>query len=1241
MKLLRNFLFIVLFSITGLNDLKAQIDTNFWFAAPWVTPDHWWRDPMAFHISTFNNPTTVNLSIPTAGYDTTFTVAANSLFTKYVTHIMNTLESKPANTVLNSGVHITSDYPITVVYDIITRSPNFYNPETFSLKGNNGLGYEFVAPFQTKWNNQNLGGDLNGDGTVTQPRQQINIVASEDNTTIWITPKCNIVGHPAGVTFSVTLPLAGNVYTVQNMVGNTSVLGNNLAGTVIVSDKPVSVTVADDSVNPSGGGGCYDLMGDQIVPTDVIGTDYIINRGFLNAGSDESLFALATENFTTVIIDDGVTNITVVLNQGDTYPFSIDNQLTYVSADKPIYMLHMSGYGCELGEAILPPLNCAGSDQVSFARANGQSFLLNILCPAGSEDDFTLNGSAALIPAGAFTPVPGTGGAWMGAQISYTTAQVPVGTANLVTNSTDYFSLGIINGGASTGCLYHYMSSFIRRVYVDAGVDQTLCKSEDAINLTGSVNGGVTTGIWSVLTGSGTFANPTNLSTTYTPTPSDLALGELTFVLQSTGNCLPEFDTMKVTFVESPLVTAGPDQIYCRNNVPDVPLTGTLQFAVGSEWSGGNGGAFDDISDLNTFYIPSPADIAEDSLILILTSSGSFFTCPDSKDTVVIYFTEPPVVVAGPDQTACAGETSVALNGSVTGASSTGTWSTSGSGSFSPSENNLINDYNISASDTTVGNVTLYLTSTNNGGCLAVTDSIQLTILEQPSVEIIAVDSICANLPTINLDGVISSGYSALWSADGFGTISSPSSLSTTYNVTPADTIAGSVQVHLQISGGTCPIEEDSLTIYFIAPPIAQAGPDQSFCENELVSLAGLLAGSASSGSWTSTGTGSFTPNPNLLNTFYQPSPLDISNGSVELILTTSSDFGCIADKDTLEVVFREIPVADFSYTSACAGENTFFTDESTVGSGTIITWQYDFGDGTNSIANDPIHPYTGSGNFNVELIVESSNNCFDTITKSVYVNPVPVALFQHEYICQGELVMFEDISFLSAGNIIAWDWDFNSGEGTSTIQNPTYIFDIAGTYPVSLSVESDSGCVGTVTNNVDVLSGPDADFSYSPDPALALENVFFTDLTNGAIVEWYWNFGDGIGGNAQNEIHQYSNGGVYNIILEVTDTAGCVDTTSKSIQVVLFPVLPTAFTPNGDGENDVFIIRGGPFESVDFRIYNNWGQLVFSTDNPDEGWNGEYNGQEAPLGVYTWTFTVNVAGGRVFIKEGDVTLIR
>ena len=108
-------------------------------------------------------------------------------------------------------------------------------------------------------------------------------------------------------------------------------------------------------------------------------------------------------------------------------------------ADKPVYVYHMSGVGCEMGEAIIPPTNCSGSDQVSFSRATTRDFYLNLLCPAGAEVDFTLNGSTTIIDPNLFDTVPGTGGQWMGAQIQFNQTDIPVGTPNLLTNSSISF----------------------------------------------------------------------------------------------------------------------------------------------------------------------------------------------------------------------------------------------------------------------------------------------------------------------------------------------------------------------------------------------------------------------------------------------------------------------------------------------------------------------------------------------------------------------------------------------------------------------------------------------------------------------------------------------------------------------------------------------------------------------------------------------------------------------------------
>ena len=115
----------------------------------------------------------------------------------------------------------------------------------------------------------------------------------------------------------------------------------------------------------------------------------------------------------------------------------------------------------------------------------------------------------------------------------------------------------------------------------------------------------------------------------------------------------------------------------------------------------------------------------------------------------------------------------------------------------------------------------------------------------------------------------------------------------------------------------------------------------------------------------------------------------------------------------------------------------------------------------------------------------------------------------------------------------------------------------------------------------------------------------------------------------------------MYVVTLTIVDNIGCIDTVSKEISIALLPVLPSGFTPNGDGENDVFIIRGGPFRNVDFKVYNNWGLVIFESNDSEVGWDGTYKGEPVPMGVYTWTFVVDMGSNYIVKESGDVTLIR
>lgn len=1227
--------------------LKAQIDTVFWFAAPWVTPDHADNKPMAFRISSFGQTTTVRIQQPASTYDTTFTIAANSLFSKLVTHLhtLGQVETKPANTVTNTGFKITSDFPITVVYDFLSTGNN---PETYCLTGSNGMGTEFVTPFQTMWDNRTIG-DGNGDGTIEQPYQAFSIVATQNNTTIWITPRCDVKGsHPANITYSVTLN-EGQSYTVENMVQNTSIAGNNLSGSIVVSDKAISVTVSDDSVNPSPAG-CYDLMGEQIVPTDVIGKEYIINKGFIfratpHPNVKDYVFLVATQNFTTITIEDRYTTITKMLNQGETFKDSIVDSLTHIVADKNIYVIHASGYGCELGEALIPPLNCSGSGQVNFTRtatAATAEFFLNVLCKTGDEGAFTLNGSTTLLPASSFTVVPGTGGAWMGAQKQFSTTEVPLFASSSISNANGFFSLGIIDGGPTGGCLYHYMSSFLRRVTTFAGADNVYCSGLDPVNLTGSVSGGATTGIWTVLNGTGTLNTPTNLSTSYIPSSSDTAQGEVIFVLASTGNCVPVTDTVKISFKPNPRVSAGIDVIRCENNLGTINITGSFANAAGVNWTGNGTGSITNPGSTNTTYNPSPGDLVADSVTMVLTTAGAFFGCPNVTDTLKLYFVNAPTINAGSNTTVCANNAVINLNGLVSGATTGGLWTTNGSGVFTPNDTTLTGStYSPSSTDTAQGVVIIKLTSVNNGLCNAVSDSITITIIDAPTVDITTNDTLCGNVPTINLVSNVTSGFPVDWNTSGSGSFANQAAANTTYNISPLDTAAGQVDLILTTVPGLCNSVTDTLHLVLAEPPYAFAGLDQAFCSNEVINLSGVVSGVTNVGAWTSTGTGTFIPNPFQLQATYIPSLLDVGS-TIDLILTSTNNQGCNPAQDILQATFKPVPATDFNATEICLGQATTFTDASTPSSGTTMaSWNWSFGDLTTSIAQNPIHTYAGAGTFTVTMIGQASNGCNDTVTKTVNVNVLPIAAFTNDIVCQGNITQFHNESIITQGNITNWQYDFGDLTAPSNLQDPTHVFIGTGFYPVTLVVTSDKGCTSSIVQNINVLIKPDAFFSFSANPGLAGENITFNDVSTGGPVSWYWDFGDSTAANTQNPGHIYAGGGYYDVTLTVADANGCTDSTTRELLIALLPVLPTAFTPNGDNENDIFYVRGGPFKNILFKVYNNWGELLFTTTDQTQGWDGKFKDIEQPMSVYVWYVEVEVADGRIFKKSGDVTLIR
>ncbi len=415
----------------------AQIDTEFWFAAPSVTEDHGDR-PIVFRLAAFEQAANVTISQPANPDFSQIQVFVNAEESRTVdvSSRVGMVENWPENKVLNKGILISADAPITAYYEVNSD----INPDIFSLKGRNALGKQFFVPAQNFWSNASW---YSPPATST-----IDIVATESVTTISITPSVRTKKHSAGQSFDIVLD-RGQTYSLST---TDHEVANQLTGTSIKADKFIAITLKDDSneFRP-----CLDLGGDQLVPIDILGTEYIVVKGFLDGG--DHVFVLAIEDGTRVTINGS--NAPISLQQGEMHDYRLTINAAHIEANKPVYVVHGTGFGCETGLAILPKLECTGSQSVNFTRSTIENFGIILITETGNEDGFSMNGNPELITSADFQEVVGARGRYLAARIDLTNR--PIGSRALnVSNSKGSFHLGTINGGYRTGCRYGYFSDF-------------------------------------------------------------------------------------------------------------------------------------------------------------------------------------------------------------------------------------------------------------------------------------------------------------------------------------------------------------------------------------------------------------------------------------------------------------------------------------------------------------------------------------------------------------------------------------------------------------------------------------------------------------------------------------------------------------------------------------------------------------------------------------------------------------
>ncbi len=535
----------------------------------------------------------------------------------------------------------------------------------------------------------------------------------------------------------------------------------------------------------------------------------------------------------------------------------------------------------------------------------------------------------------------------------------------------------------------------------------------------------------------------------------------------------------------------------------------------------------------------------------------------------------------------------------------------------------------------TGGTYTVKLIVTTSGGCSDSLISVSyINVYSLPVPNFSFADGCSGSITSFSDSSTVVGGSITSWDWD-FGDGSS----SSLQNPTSIYSSTGTYSVNLIVISNQGCSDSVSQLIVIDGSPIVKFGADNlSGCMPLLVSFTDTSITAFGSSYLWNFGDGGTSVLQNPVHTY-----LVSGIFTVKLIVTTPA--GCIDSLTKIAYInVNNTPGANFAAPSGCSGTNLIFTDSSTISSGTITSWDWDFGNGNSSSLQNSSSIYTSSGTYTATLIVTSALGCSDTLSQTITIDSKPIVKFGGDTLfgCAPLIVNFVDSSITASGS--TYLWNFGDG-GISVLQNPTHTYLASGTYSVKLVVSTPGGCIDSLTklNYIIVQNFPVALFTASPTTAL-LPNATIT-FTNQSIggVTWLWDFGEGTVSGLSSPSNTYIDAGGYVVCLTAYSAIGCANTYCSNVEISSSnPVgVPNAFTPNGDSSNDMLFVRGGPFLEMEFNVFNEWGNLIFSTNKQEEGWDGYFRGKIQPVGTYEYTLKGKTTDNLKINMYGVVNLIR
>ena len=353
---------------------------------------------------------------------------------------------------------------------------------------------------------------------------------------------------------------------------------------------------------------------------------------------------------------------------------------------------------------------------------------------------------------------------------------------------------------------------------------------------------------------------------------------------------------------------------------------------------------------------------------------------------------------------------------------------------------------------------------------------------------------------------------------------------------------------------------------------------------------------------------------------------------------------GCAGPSASVTVTVNSIANVTLTVlgaTTICEGDSTVVSAQVTNGIGQYqFNWNHGLGNGQG--------PHNVGPTSTTYYVVTITDDCGNSRKDSVLikVNPLPQIVLVPQTVtgCGDVTLAFKNNAPFVAGSKYYWDFGDNT---TSNVVSPNKEYKHSGMYKVLLTVVSPQGCINSASVYCDLTVNPQSVAAFLTDnnePSILYPTVSFYNKSKDAS-NYLWDFGDGETSTEINPVHTYAAKGLYRASLQTNNTFGCSDTVSDIIAVVpeFTYFIPNAFTPNGDGENDIFNGKGLEIKQFSMSIFNRWGELIFATENLDEGWDGssKKDGSIVEDAVYVYQIEIKDFKNRLHSFNGAVALLK